>query len=454
MYRDEQSTTNFSTYVELIDVSFPGDEMVPGWYTGEYPLEELVMRSRTLQRIHANVFDHPALHSLDYLSMRHLCPKVIYMNGVLNGLTKIKLFKIQAQSYAILPPRLLEPVTFTMIQLRLHGWAGIHSFDEMFADQTFSNLLAMQVTDIRLPMLAFRLLAATNFTAFPKLHDLRLIGCGIEVIDENAFDRVGFTLKFLDLSDNPIKYFTFPMFRRMLESKPYTSSLGGNDLRLICTCRLIELELFECPLVWDLKNTCLICEKTNGFDENLCGIKRHVTDLRKYGIRSRKAALRYVGIQMVYTDGFLSIQTNFTSKIRMLFVNMATMMMNTTHCSAIAARQNYYRCLNLDKRTNHFDLGVIEELRHADLLSITAIPILHAFAARYAHIMTVRLAIDHRHHYDFTLISLVMTAVVGFIAGLCAAFVWNLMGQARKNRSETSVESAAKEGDGNECIEN
>lgn len=134
------------------------------------------------------------------------------------------------------------------------------------------------------------------------------------------------------------------------------------------------------------------------------------------------------------------IQTNFTSKFRMIFINFDTM-----HDKCIDRQlANNFKCLIVNKSVDNIRLHTIEEIQHAEYVSITAIPSLYNFGACPFHTILLRRPKDLLIVIDLMALSLmafitcILTGVVGFI-GILAVARLKLLTNSNEQTTESNV---------------
>lgn len=420
-----------STYFQLgaHQIHFADGQMRQHWYRGEYEFNILEIHTDHVDVIHANAFNEPAFKDLISLLIYAKRSSVIIHDGALNGTFGLYIsIAFRARSVR-LPNGLFNSNSNKFRAFKFDVWPYGNNLNEMFVGETFGGLQGLEIRNVELPQQAFRLLHATNFTAFRHLHDLFLINCGIEEIDSHAFSEVGRTLKWLKLDRNWIKVFEFETFRIFFETKSWMGfSVDYNRHEQICTCRLFEFDLMSYP--FGARSTIYIkCEVADGFTTESCGIERIINPSKLRLDWKKKILLRVINIRMTYMDDSIRIETNFTGKMRMLFRHLSDV-------NGKCGTKSKYKCLNINKRIDNLKLNVIEEIDHAEIVSITAIPILYVFGAKPIHSMTVRreAAIDDWLYGCVTMI--IVTA--GLVFGLATPF--SIRAHKKSNVEMTSQE--------------
>lgn len=394
---------------------FPEDEMTSTWYNGNYSIEVLEIWTNKPLLIHSNAFSGRAFLHLKVFILKIQKTSLRIHDGSFSGLKELSSIQLLSPAITGVTVGLFDAMASTLLTLSLHSWPNNLNLDEMFTNETYRILRHLQIINVKPPPTKFRKLAASNFTFTRRLQKLWLMYCGIEVIAQNAFDGIAHTLIYLNLQWNLIKTLDLRMFRKIYESKSLvTVHLPQNGL--MCDCKMVEIEILSCPIQRKRNKKCVECVPPSA-----CGDKR-VDDVVKLCIRSGRAKyMRYVGINMALTfeKQSLLIRSNFASTFRMLFINFDAM--GSGDCSTRSARKNY-KCLSANKYLDQLDLNEIAEIRDAELVSITAIPILYNFGARPMHSLTVRREVKAE---DWTAgkcaLIHVTTTVLGIAVGLCTA---------------------------------
>lgn len=373
-------------HVYFENMQWLNDQMSSNWYTGHCSMDFLRIRTNQLDVIHANAFKSPAFSRLGTLGIGIHGGRLRLNKGAFNGLDLIKTLIIEVKYMGYMPAALYHPFYVTLSIIRHVGWSNTINLNDMFADQIYRHLGLIEIYDVEMPQTVFRKLTEANFTAFRRLEALSLVNCGIESIDEHAFDYIGRTLLYINLDRNWIKFISVAMFRLAFESHSMVVlSFSNNKLVLPCTCAMIELNVMQCPIVLNSNSLCVDCVMPGpdaGFAISAC---RRDIDFSKFCINRNMGVMRVIGFRLGVIGDTVLLDTNFTSKFRLIFADLT----NGTKCMQRASNQSA-KCFIMDKSVIHLDLREIKELRQAEFISITAIPILVEFGARPMHLITVR----------------------------------------------------------------
>lgn len=416
-YRRPGVNIDYPIFAQLNDVQFVNDEMASNWFDSDWPVYSLNINTKQLHAIHANAFNQTAFKNLSGLMFSIKYHSLVIHDGALNGLSRLITFHLEAKSIRSLPSGIFDNVGNIISIIAFFRWPNNLSLKDIFGSGKFANINLMQIKNVEFPQTKFRHLAADNFTSFRRIEKLFLSKCGIEVIDGRTFNGLAKGLRYINLDENRIKFIDVTMFRLFLESN-YQNVLRTINNPLECTCRLMELDIMLCPLRED-PGPCVPCWATNSFDPLGCGIYREVNFKQLSIRRDEKKIMRIVSARLAQAGDSIAIATNFTSRFRVLFVDLNATMAHQNNCTARAAPA-CYACLSTSELiVDRWHLDKIGHLRHAALLSITAIPILSRFGAFPLHSMTIKLEVRAESSFLITLVPIVVGAIIGFVAGFC-----------------------------------
>lgn len=111
-------------------------------------------------------------------------------------------------------------------------------------DMIFANSDFAQLTDVEIHSEEghLRTIAASNFTAFSAIQKLNVSYCGIEMIEEKAFDFISRTICKLDLTGNRLKTVSAYIFNKIIGRKSSQAvEVNISENLLECNCDLLEL---------------------------------------------------------------------------------------------------------------------------------------------------------------------------------------------------------------------
>lgn len=398
--------------VQLDRVRFVNNEMLGNWYRGLYRLYEIQISTRRLNTIHANAFNGKAFEDLCGIKLDIEKGSVRILNGAFDGSRHLAVIEFDATSVNM-PIDLFQMQAHMIFQISFYVWPKNISLNDMFANDIFRHTEYLDIRNVAKPQKKFRLLARANFTSFRRLRNLKLLNCGIEVITDRAFEAIAKTLTSLDLRKNRVKHINIGIFRRILELKPVSDFSLSMQRSFQCTCGMLELEVMLCPFWATNQDVCVNCLRDFYSALEPCGILRNTT-IAKFVDDTR--FLRIIRLQMVAENDAISVKSNFSSEIRMVFVDLYAR--KCRNCIEITSN-SIFKCLYFLGSIDRLNLAALEELDQADMISVTAIPILYEFGARKMHTMTLRrkiIAETGLEQYGLVQLALV-ASFVGFCIG-------------------------------------
>lgn len=414
--------------VVLIDQLFNNDEMASDWYNGKASVSDLSIYTQRCVAIHANAFSSPAFEKLENLSIEIHGVAVNVFAGAFEGLRNLITFIFQISKSVTLPIGLFDPIASSINVIKSNRWPNDVSLNEMFANQLFRLLRKLTIYNAEEPQSKFRLLAASNFTSFRRLQVLLLSNCGIEIIDEHAFDDVGRTLQTISLFMNRIKFINIQMFRIIFESHRQLSLDIFRGMILDCSCHVLEVRL-ALSRFQNLEKSPIKCSLQDKNSMNSCS-RYQVVNASKLCInRVRQPYPSFMNIYLKRSENSIVIQSNLTSKFRVLLINLDA---TNAKCAARNITSNY-QCSNIDSSFEHFDLDEVENIRNATIILITAIPVLIEFGAWPLHMIPVRrvkLADTWQnwiHDNQWLLITCMLIILCGSAVGFGCGTCWPLV---------------------------
>lgn len=402
--------------------------MPRNWYTGIWPVERLNMRIKRLRVIHANAFNSTAFVGLTSLRLIIAAGDVSIDKEAFKGLRTMHVLGYEGSASVHFPPGLFDAISVSIEDIVFKRWPCDVNMNSMFGNETFRMLTVLHIANVGIPQANFRRLTAANFTSFRRLSLLLLIDCGIEVIEQNAFDAIGRTLKFIKLSRNWIKIVNVEMFRIFFESGiSRLLHITVNREPFTCNCALRELYVMQCPMVFkNAKVDCILCMTSANWNDSICDIRR-LSNVSKFIQESHNISMMLMlSIRMAWQNHALRIDTKISNRFRILFVDLSAMTRNSTCMDRVTA--NRHKCWIVNKVTDRLDLHGIDEVRDAELISITAIPVLYNFGARPMHSMMVRR--DRAAGYwtcigwaAVGIVVIILGTIFGFSACICVKII-------------------------------
>lgn len=372
----------------LDGIRFVGREIAPQWYVGDSYIHLLSIKTQRLDAIHSNAFNENAFSKMQVLQLHIVQGSVQIYEGAYRGCAALSSIHFYSLAVESLPPGHFHPFAETIELIAYEIWPNTINLDQMFDGKVYSRVSSLTITLVEWPRTIFRTLAASNFTAFRNLAELVLMNCGIEVIQPDTFYVIGKTLEIVDLDGNAIKIVVLDMFRTMFETKKWpTVELPLNRHHILCSCRFLEMDIMQCPIQDKLDTICYQCKALDGFDEDACGLERSAK-LSRFCVKTKLDYwMRYVRIRMAHQNEGIAFATKFSSWYRVIAINLTAMM--AANCSDRTVASNF-KCFMLNESVEQLTLSDLGELRHAEFMSITAIPLFRFFAARPMHSITIR----------------------------------------------------------------
>lgn len=441
IYSDDHDNFVRFVHVYIDGLHFVNDEMSSDWYDGDYELHVLSIRTKKLRFIHANAFKETVLRYLYHLELSVERGTVQISANAFDGMQNLRSIRFIAEHVESFPIGLLEPIAAQVLNISFLVWPNSTNLNEMFTRAAFRLVKSLEISDVLMPQANFRVLAAANFTTFRRLAELYLIDCGIEVIEDNAFDAIGHTLVFLHLGNNRFTAINIPMIRNIFESKSFAKLVINFDFYPLCTCALVAVDVMLLPQRRYNSELIMKCQPIDAdFDASACGLYRDV-DISDICVIQQKSHLfvRIISVSLAYHAGILVVQTKFRYKARIILVDLNGM--RSGSCVERGSRENY-RCLQSDKLVGRFELLEMTEFRYASFVSITVIPILLRFGSRHVHTITVRQPQDD---VDW-LCDYVVGVMIGIIifSGIIGFGLGVLIEHCQNNSSVDHLSAAAK----------
>lgn len=387
------------------------------WYTGRMMFIEMEIQTVHLYAIHGDAFSGEAFQLATDLILDIEFGSVKMFDGAFNGLLEMQSIKFIAQFIAFLPAGLFDGMVATVEVIDYESWPNSIDLNGMFGNKVFDKMEVLRINQVDMPQTKFRVLSAVNFTPFRCLTHLILTKCGIEVIEDDAFDVIGRNLKLIALFDNNIKLLDVRMFHVFILSKSdIRFNLDNNPL--ICTCRLVAFDVLTCILREIPDILCFPCIP-HDFDAATCGIYRVVKYTQFCVSLKGLPELRIINVHLDYVDDSVLIETNYTSKFRVFMLNTDT----PSKCTQRAAKANF-TCLIVDKFVKQVNLNAIDGSHGVGSISVIAISITGYSEITPMHLMTVkRLTINIVELDDvwifFMVVTVIFAAAVGFTFAIC-----------------------------------
>lgn len=409
--------------ITLYDIQFEDGEIFANWYSGKHPFNGLQIDTAELHTIHTDAFNGQVFRKLKELQLIMDCDNLVTFHvGAFNGLVAMNNIYFEIVGSSSLPATVFDPIATTIDKIDILTWPNDINLNEMFSKQHFDELHILYISNVDMPRTVFRVVAASNFSSFCCLLELFLIRCGIEVIEDDAFDVIGRNLRYLDLRNNRIKFIGTRMFRPVFESEFYNDLDIKSEVEFKCSCRFIAFEVIQCPYraVEDLMCTdCL----PRDFDADACGVYRTIENSKLCPYIGNQYETRIIDVRLAYDNGLISINTNFSDPFRMLLIVFDAPRPND--CMG-RAKNAYAKCFYIERATEHLELDAIDAIRDAELVFVTAIPNLRQLGANPMPTMTVRrtLIVNENSNSLWLCLGFIIIsgAVIGFLGGIFMRF--------------------------------
>lgn len=397
--------------------------MTKNWYNVKSTMHFLKIRSDELRAIQANAFDHFAFMYLMLLEIyaKHL---TIHVDAFV-GLQHIRIIEFEGIT-ARFPAGIFDSNATTIMEIKFYAWPNDVSMNDMFNHLQLRMLWVLGIRDVAEPQTKFRFLAAVNFTSFRRIEILELTRCGIEVIDEHTFDLVGQSLIYITLIGNRIKSVRLEMFRRFFESKATrTLSIQVSRDYLPCTCSLLEMAY--------LASMYIDCTHPIGFNWTLCITPRGVNIAKLCLDPSATPTFYIYDIRLTYENDSIGIQANITNRFRVILARLNAM--DRRNCNARASNTSSV-CSNVNKFVDHLNLSHFDQLRDAEFILITAIPLLYNHGARPMYSSTIRykIPVAQNQFLDNSILIGIATIFIGIIVGFVCGLGKECISMGLKNR--------------------
>lgn len=422
-------------YVDIDGIHFADGQLTKNWYNGRHVVNWLQFKTGHLQSIHANAFDGPAFQALSNLLIFCRNSAVKFHDGAFDQLKSLVALEFGATKILRCPRDLFEPLRVAIGRIEYMIWPSSVNMNDMFGRNMFRMLKVLRIQNVDMPQTKFRRLAATNFTSFRRLKHLYLINCGIEVIDRHTFDGVGHTLSDIYLDKNRIKNVDVDMFRELFETKASARVQIKFNQPLWCSCSVIELQLIQYPLIDD--EPVIDCMPNNERSTAHCTTYQSVNP-KRFCLDWKYNSLKTINIRMKRIDDSVWIKTNFSTEFRILVSKVSTVKAN---CRA-KMPDDAYKCFNIDKFMDQLDLDDITEVKDAEFVWVSVMPVLYGFGACPFHTILVHQPSDIVHIDAMQLIFIAFVASIfsSIIGVLCMISMWRLATFAKTHQMNSNKE--------------
>lgn len=215
---------------------FPNLTLQQGWYKAKEPLFSLSFINCRFTSIETNALLSDVFKDIRSITFRDNIP-FEYRNGMLNGLPRLCYLYLENTILNSMETEFLQPTRGSLEQVLILNSSV--DFNIIFGVHKHLKLQNINVEN----NLDIRVLASTNFSGVSMLKRLVIINCGIESIQENAFDCIGISLKSLVLYRNKLKIIPVVLFNNMIEKNLCSfSKVELFENLWTCGCDLLEIE--------------------------------------------------------------------------------------------------------------------------------------------------------------------------------------------------------------------
>lgn len=307
---------------------------------GTFKLSRLEFHSCNISVIKADAFSEKALIKLSILYLLKMTQLIQIESYAFRKLQRLERF---AMNCIMLAPHVsdfewgFESIwdTENYITLNLSGFLNAITLQDLFNTKSISCFTSISISQ----NLALKSLSAQNFTMIPKLFQIHVIGCGIEIIEAGTFDQVLDSLYSVYLTENPLLKITPAVFYKPLISnldtkfsisKRYVIVIDPPyDCNFFWLKYLVKINLgishsnsvINCGLTKSLNPTAKVLEKCNFQAISLEKVCLNLTDLKFIAY-----AKFHVSLRMKYDSYQFQIKTKFTETFRIfsiLFKNIS-----------------------------------------------------------------------------------------------------------------------------------
>lgn len=305
---------------------FPTDTINETLYSGKRPIQELTFINCSFRHIAESVFNSNTFSQLKSFKLTNMTLETVardlfYHTSVIESIT------FDAVQFDDLLGVVLCHTSSHLVVLHVNLLPNHLGLNNMVdCSRHWWNL---EQLIIRSHSPNFRLLASENFTTLRWIEHIDFSHCGIEVIENGAFDASMRTLKTLNLSNNKLKSVDSTIIYKMLdrsERSQWNSVIKFENNPLQWNCDLFEMEAI---LVAETRNqSSLVCR--NG-TENECELPANCTELQVIHLsalckvnkqnRSQRFLYPYFAIKYNPNLNNISIITNKLRRFRLLVRN-------------------------------------------------------------------------------------------------------------------------------------
>lgn len=266
--------------------------MKRGWYNGVNSLYGMTITSCDLYTIEEGSFDTLALRDMTFLKFDDVYGiQIAYQPGCLKGLRSLIKFFAKSVVFKSTDGDFWAPIKWNVRFIQL-----INATDEHFIANAFEKLSFPRLEKIIIKSTSnLQIVRRSTFGLdIPLLSTLVLESCGIEVIEEDAFEIIQAKITTLSLWGNRLKTLPPQVFRHFRPDAEL--HLGNNPWK--CQCLVLELDVRFAFLSYQFRK---MCNKYN------CRVKEDALDL---DLRTERSCMFHDGV-----DTLFSTHHRFTAKV-------------------------------------------------------------------------------------------------------------------------------------------
>lgn len=291
-FQDFEGKIYEKTTLHIYFINFPSQTMKRGWYNGVNSLYGMTITSCDLYTIEEGAFDSIALRDMAFLKFDDVYGiQIAYQPGCLKGLRSLHKFAAKSVVFTSTDGDFLAPIKWNIRYIQL-----INATDEHFIANAFGELSFPRLEKIIIKATSNLVVVSrrTFGLDIPVLSTLVLESCGIEVIEEGAFEIIQAKMTTLSLWGNRLKTLPPELFRHFRPDAEL--HLGKNPWK--CQCLVLELDVRFPFLSYQFRK---MCNKDN------CRVEEEALAL---DLRRERSCMFHDGVDTLFTSHY-----RFTAKV-------------------------------------------------------------------------------------------------------------------------------------------
>ncbi|XP_001359413.5 uncharacterized protein [Drosophila pseudoobscura] len=198
-----QSECPGETALFVSGYKFPNGSLDGDFLSGSFRLQSLEIADCDLRRIEDGTFDQSKQRGLMTLQLRNTQLQSLTA-AAFRGLQQLQNFTLINEEESFEAGGFLAPLASTLLSARIHQSYSdrvSYSVSDFFGGQNFTQLKWLDLSGTNLG----ELLLWDSFGCLPALERLILVDCGISQVEWNTFPSCFRSLRYLDLSGNPLE---------------------------------------------------------------------------------------------------------------------------------------------------------------------------------------------------------------------------------------------------------